>query len=252
MNGQYSAYWRETIIAALVLHAFIFAGIFFALTVSESEEKEASREFEWVDVEWVDTSTPIDLKLGSTEPDQAASTEEIYSQFGFMPLTIPELPPPDLPDWTAIDPPSPIESRPLPTTKPIDQEPQTQPSTPTQMPWGSAPLGSNESSVERIEKPVEEVSTGERRMAEPPVVIEEHYPPKSGAFHFDGAVSILVRIGEDGSVKRTRVMYSSGRMLVDGAAVSAALKWKFTPALDQNGQPMECDKILMFDFKDFQ
>ena len=235
------ARWRETIIASIVLHAVICAGIFLMLTAAEPEPKLASSELEWIEI---DSLVIRYLKLGSTEPDQAVSTEEIYSQFGFMPLTIPEMTPPDLPDWTAIDPPPPIEHQPIPQRS--VEQPSSDPPKPVQMPWGSAPLGS----VEDTEKPAEEVSTGVRQMAEPPVVIEEHYPLKSGAFKFDGSVGVLVRIGEDGSVKRTQVMYSSGRMLVDGAAVSAALKWKFTPALDRDGRPMECDKILTFNFKD--
>ncbi len=251
MKGQYSARWRETIIASIVLHAVICAGIFLTLTAAEPEPKLASSELEWIEIDSLETTLPDGLGLETESVEQPAATstaEEVYSQFGFMPLVIPEMPIPDIPDWTAIDPPAPSEHQSLPP--PIDQETTTQPSTPAQMPWGSAPLGSIEKNVERTEKPVEEVSTGARQMAEPPVVIEEHYPLKSGVFDYDGSVGVLVRIGEDGSVKRTQVMYSSGRMLVDGAAVSAAMKWKFTPALDQDGRPMECDKILTFNFKE--
>lgn len=253
MKEQYSARWRETILASIVLHAVIFAGAFLILTVSEPEQELASSELEWIEVDRWETALPDGFGLETESIDQAEATStstEVYSQFGFMPLVIPEMPMPDIPDWTALEPPPPpIEHRPLPPPRPSEQTTPTQPSTPVQMPWGSAPLGSDEKSVESTEKPVEEVSTGARRMAEPPVVIEEHYPLKSGAFNFDGSVGVLVRIGEDGSVTRTQVMYSSGRMLIDGAAVSAALKWKFTPALDQDGRPMECDKILTFDFK---
>lgn len=244
MKGQYSAQWRKTIIASVILHALIFLGLMGAMSLSREDQQVASSELEWIDVDWVEMSAD-GLAIEAPAIDQTtAATEdadEVYSRFGFMPLVIPDIPFPDisLPDWT----PPPIEHQTFTPPPTVEQPPKIEQQPPPQLPFGSAPLG-------REEKTVEDKPTENRRMSEPPVVIEEHYPPRSGTFHYDGSVSILIRIGEDGLVKQAQVMYSSDRMLVDGAAMAAARKWKFSPALDQDGRPMECDKILTFNFKD--
>ncbi len=79
----------------------------------------------------------------------------------------------------------------------------------------------------------------------------EVYPEEGSVLGFKGYISFAARIGKDGKVKSTEILQSSGRYFVDEIARKAAMQWAFKPALDQDGRPMECDKIITFDFKKF-
>ena len=105
-----------------------------------------------------------------------------------------------------------------------------------------------ESKIEK--KPESNVST-KPQMIEPPIVLNEVYPPKGG-IQFGGYVSVAATIGTDGTVKKVKVMRKSGRILVDNVAMNAAKQWTFKPAIDQNGKPMECDRIITFDFRNLK
>ena len=108
--------------------------------------------------------------------------------------------------------------------------------------------------VKQLEKNPESevvVAKGKQQLGEPPITLSEYYPPEGSGLNYKGYVSVAATIGKDGLVKRTKIMRTSGRMMVDNIAMSAAQKWTFKPALDQEGKPMECDKIITFDFKKF-
>ena len=68
---------------------------------------------------------------------------------------------------------------------------------------------------------------------------------------YNGTVVISATVDEEGNVTKTVVMRSSGRPKVDKAAMEAASKWKFTPAVDKNGKHVEVWYMVKFEPKDF-
>ena len=117
-----------------------------------------------------------------------------------------------------------------------------------------------EEAIEEIQKEVKEnpskaISGGVRsiksgsggQMAYAAEVIRDFYPPRD-IVKYKGRVTVFATIGKDGNVKRTRMAVSSGNRAVDEIAMSAARQWKFRPALDGNGKPMENTMIISIPF----
>ena len=236
MTG-YSTYWRTTIFAAIAFHFLAALGFSYVLPHLMPEPKiEDVAEFEWVDVDLL----PPDVTVIEAEAIPTETVQEVLPTFKaqdlFVPdLTIPELvfgketPPP--PEVKPLEPPKP---QPPPQVAKTEQEAQQQ--------------------VQSEEPPKEVVvvpANAKQQLGQPPVTITEVYPQKGSGLGYRGYVSIAATIGKDGKVRTTKVMRTSGRMFVDEIARKAAMQWTFKPALDQDGKPMECDKIITFDFKKF-
>jgi protein TonB len=64
----------------------------------------------------------------------------------------------------------------------------------------------------------------------------------------EGVVVLSVDVGRDGTVLRVEVTQSSGHGALDRAAVRAAKKWRFRPALD-NGRPVAARYVRTVRFK---
>lgn len=88
---------------------------------------------------------------------------------------------------------------------------------------------------------------GGRQMGQPPIVIQDSYPP-DGMYTFKGVVRVFTTIGTDGRVKSTRVAVTSGNRAVDELAMAFCRRWTFKPAKDSKGDPMECTKLIRIPF----
>ena len=234
MSG-YSTYWRTTIFAAIAFH-FLAALVFsYVLPHLMPEPKiEDVAEFEWVDVDLL----PPDVVVIEAQAIPAETLQETLPTFNAQDLFVPELTIPE----PIIEPPPQLEIKPIEPPKPqpppqvikTEQEAQQQ--------------------VQSEEPPKEVVvvpANAKQQLGQPPVTVTEVYPQKGSGLGYKGYVSIAATIGKDGKVRATKVMRTSGRMFVDEIARKAAMQWTFKPALDQDGKPMECDKIITFDFKKF-
>ena len=62
--------------------------------------------------------------------------------------------------------------------------------------------------------------------------------------------SEAVFLSEEQKTKREEAIVAKEKEAAE-IARKAAMQWAFKPALDQDGRPMECDKIITFDFKKF-
>jgi protein TonB len=63
------------------------------------------------------------------------------------------------------------------------------------------------------------------------------YPPESRRRGEEGVVRLALRVAADGRVESAEVSASSGHPRLDQAAVEAARRWRFRPAM-QAGQPV--------------
>ena len=108
-----------------------------------------------------------------------------------------------------------------------------------------------EEAITEIMKEVEEtpekeepkvLRSGEgKQIGQPGKILQAEQPPY-GAIQFKGRIAVSARIGTDGKVISTRIQVSSGNALYDRMARRIVEKqWKFEPAKDMNGQPMESD-----------
>lgn len=208
---NYSPCWRATIFAAIVLHVAAAIILSYVAPLFEPAPKiQTLVELEWIDL---DAAEEIVVDAEAIPSDEA----EAVPTFDAEALRVPELPalePIKLPE---LSPPQPV-TLPKPKPKPVEQP-----------------------------KPADD-DNDTRRMKTPPVTLTEVLPEK-GSSDFKGYVSLAVRIGKDGKVKSTEILQSSGQSSVDEISVEAARQWTFRPALDQLDRPMECDKIITFDFK---
>ena len=230
----YSTYWRTTIFAAIAFHFLAALGFSYVLPHLMPEPKiEDVAEFEWVDVDLL----PPDVVVIEAEAIPVETVQETLPTFSAQDLFVPDLTIPE----PIIEPPPQLEIKPIEPPKPeppqivkTEQEAQQQ--------------------VQSEEPPKEVVvvpANAKQQLGQPPVTITEVYPEKGSGLGYKGYVSIAATIGKDGKVKATKVMRTSGRMFVDEIAKKAAMQWTFKPALDQDGKPMVCDKIITFDFKKF-
>ncbi|MBR0289148.1 MAG: TonB family protein [Selenomonadaceae bacterium] len=229
---KYSAHWAATIFAAIAFHFFAALGFSYVLPYLTPEPKiENVAELEWVDVDLL----PPDVSVIEAEAIPSTTAQETLPTFDAKDLVIPEL--------TIPEP----KIEPLPEIKPIE------PPKPQPPPQVVKPEQKPEQKVENAEPPKEivEPKENQQRMGRPPITIMEVYPEKGSVLGFKGYISFAARLGKDGKVKSTEILQSSGRYFVDEIARKAAVQWTFKPALDQNGRPMECDKIITFNFKKF-
>ena len=74
------------------------------------------------------------------------------------------------------------------------------------------------------------------------------YPPLSAELGEQGTVVVRMQIGPDGFVTSADVVQTSGYPRLDGAAVAALSKWRFTPAIE-NGQPVPSEQVLPVRFR---
>lgn len=79
------------------------------------------------------------------------------------------------------------------------------------------------------------------QIGQPGKILHAEQPPY-GMINFKGRIAVSARIGTDGKVIRTHIMISSGNEYYDLTARRIVeRRWKFEPAKDMNGQPMESD-----------
>ena len=230
MNG-YSTHWAATIFAAIVFHFLAALAFSFVLPHLTSEKIfEDVVEIELVDEDFFQPEVVAQEAIPSTD------AQEILPTFDAKDLVVPEL--------KILEP----KIEPPPEIKPIEP-PKPQPPPKVE----SKPKPKPEQKSKPEEPPKEEVAPNEKRqlLVRPPITIMEVYPEEGSVLGFKGYISFAARIGKDGKVKSTEILQSSGRYFVDEIARKAAMQWAFKPALDQDGRPMECDKIITFDFKKF-
>ena len=233
MTGGYSAHWRTTIFAAIIFHFLTALGFTYVLPhlMPEPTIKDVA-EFEWVDVDLL----PPDVTVIEAEAIPAETVQEVLPMFNARDLFVPEF---------SIPEPVFVEEPPPPEIKPIERPQPPPPIVKTEQ-EAKQQIESEESPKEVVVVP-----QGKQQLGQPPITIEEVYPEKGSGLGYKGYVSIAATIGKDGKVKATKVISTSGRMFVDEIARKASMQWTFKPALDQDGKPMQCDKIITFDFKKF-
>ena len=224
MTG-YSTYWRTTTALGLT---YVLPHLIPEPTIKDVAE-----------IEWIDVDLPDDVVVVEAEAiPQDTPPQEILPLFNARELFVPEFQIPE----PVIEEPPPSEIKPIEPPK-IQPPPQIVPNEQPPQPKAE------------VEEPPKEVvvvpSNSKQQIGQPPVTITEYYPEKGSGLGYKGYVSIAATIGKDGKVRATKVMRTSGRYFVDEIARKAAMQWTFKPALDQEGKPMECDKIITFDFKKF-
>ena len=142
---------------------------------------------------------------------------------------------------------------------PADAPPDVKPTfdaTALVLPELQSPAPNVEPALAPQVKPLERTPTpkpadNRQVVTRPPITINAVYPEKGSGLGFKGYVSFAAHLSKEGKVTSTEILQSSGRYFVDEIARKAAEQWTFKPALDQHGRPMECDKIITFDFKKF-
>ena len=235
MTG-YSTYWRTTIFASIAFHFLTVLGFSYVLPhlIPEPTIEDV------VPIEWVDVDLPENVVVVQEEAIPLETVQETLPLFNARDLFVPEL---QIPDPVIVE-----EIPPLPDPKPIEP-PKLQPP-----PKIVQPQQDTQQQAQDEEPPKEVVvvpANSKQQIGQPPVTLTEVYPEKGSGLGYRGYVSIAATIGKDGKVRATKVMRTSGRFFVDEIARKAAMQWTFKPALDQDGKPMECDKIITFDFKKF-
>jgi hypothetical protein len=160
-------------------------------------------------------------------------------------------------EWVDI-----AEETPIPVEEPQEQEPEPEPPPPPPPPETEEPEEVEavveaeipEEAITEILKDVQDMKddaaesapkvlrSGERKqMGQPGKILHAEQPP-FGVIDFKGRIAVSAHIGKDGKVMYTRIMISSGNLIYDRMARRIVeTKWKFTPASDVNGEPMESD-----------
>ncbi len=235
MTG-YSTYWRTTIFASIAFHFLMALGFSYVLPHLMPEPTiEDAAEFEWVDVDLL----PDDVTIIEAEAIPVENVQTTLPTFNARDLFVPDL---SIPESVLAE-----EPPPLPEPKIIETPKPTPPQIMNNEP--PAQIKAEEPSPDK--EVVVVPKNTKQLLGQPPVTVTEFYPEKGSGLGYKGYVSIAATIGKDGKVKATKVMRTSGRYFVDEIARKAAMQWTFKPALDQEGKPMECDKIITFDFKKF-
>lgn len=78
--------------------------------------------------------------------------------------------------------------------------------------------------------------------------ISPQYPDSERAARHEGRAVISVTILKDGSEASATIVESSGWPMLDAAALDTARLWKFAPALDDLGRPIDSTKNIGISF----
>lgn len=217
---EYSPHWREIFFAAVALHVLIIAAWkIFSPNFFPEPLPPVVQEISFVEVNL---------------PEEISTDEEIFQpvETPTTPEILPEIPP--LPEPVYIEEPK--------TPEKIERV--EEPEKISQPEKISAP----EKNLEQ-KNPVPAQEDRDKLLVQPPVTVKEFYPAEGSGLGYKGQVYVMATIGKDGKVRETKIIMSSGRILVDGLAQDYAKKWEFRPALDAEGKPMVCDKVIVIDFK---
>ena len=199
-------------ILAVVL-IFIFPKIFPAPTVP------VVKVIEWVAVDLSDEVTAIDEPAITAPLENDSADEFNFAPIELPPLEIPKLEP--LPQLEIVKPPAPPPVQPK-----IEAPPNVD--------------------AEKISEPDED-STENQQWVSVPILILAVYPEEN--FGYSGEIMIMATIGKDGKVKNAELVFPTGNIDADSAALDAAKKWTFKPALDKDGKPTECSYSIIMNFK---
>lgn len=233
---NYPKHWRLAFVLALFLHFFIWSGMTFLVPLLGSKPTIAADDAIALEDVPGDDGEEGDAGADEGTPDEAPPEPEPEPQPEPEPEPEPQpedaLPPEDAPDETEdFDDTSPIIA---------DDDADAIAQFKQEVAEAKTNTGKKVSSIVVRKGNGQHLNTA-------PKLLADYYPPE-GLTKFKGRVTVAATIGKNGHVVRTKIMVTSGQMLVDQHAINAVKKWFFKPALDDKGQPMEVDKIISIPF----
>ena len=200
---QYQTHWRLAFVLAFFFHiiAWLFLTILIPHVFKALEAPPQEEPMEWVEL--ADDPGPPEEEQQEEEP--------------------PPPPPPPPPE------PEQVEEEPAVVEAEVPEEAITE------------ILKEVEETADKPEEPKVLRSGEGKQIGQPGKILHAEQPPY-GVIQFKGRIAVSARIGTDGKVISTRIQVSSGNALYDRMARRIVEKqWKFEPAKDMNGQPMESD-----------
>ena len=228
---SYSANWRLYYVIAFFAH--IVAWLFFSLAVPylkiESEPPPVLEEMSWESIDDVFLIDEPGEEIVVEPEEEPQPTPEIVPVF--VPETIPE---------------PPIEVVETPIEEETPQEAEDEQEAIAKLQEKPADVSETENGNIAIRS-----NSNGQTMGEPAKLIVE-VQPTEGALSFKGRISVSAHINREGEVDATKIMISSGNLIFDNVAMNIVRKeWKFKPATDTEGKPMESNYIcsLYFNIK---
>ena len=200
---QYQTHWRLAFVLAFFFHiiAWLFLMILIPHVFKALEPPPQEEPMEWVEL--ADDPGPPEEEQPEEEP--------------------PPPPPPPPPE------PEQVEEEPAVVEAEVPEEAITE------------ILKEVEETADKPEEPKVLRSGEGKQIGQPGKILHAEQPPY-GVIQFKGRIAVSARIGTDGKVISTKIQVSSGNALYDRMARRIVEKqWKFEPAKDMNGQPMESD-----------
>ena len=200
---HYQTHWRLAFVLAFFFHiiAWLFLTILIPHVFKALEAPPQEEPMEWVEL--ADDPGPPEEEQQEEEP--------------------PPPPPPPPPE------PEQVEEEPAVVEAEVPEEAITE------------ILKEVEETADKPEGPKVLRSGEGKQIGMPGKILHAEQPPY-GVIEFKGRIAVSARIGTDGKVISTRIQVSSGNALYDRMARRIVEKqWKFEPAKDMNGQPMESD-----------
>ena len=200
---HYQTHWRLAFVLAFFFHiiAWLFLTILIPHVFKALEAPPQEEPMEWVEL--ADDPGPPEEEQPEEEP--------------------PPPPPPPPPE------PEQVEEEPAVVEAEVPEEAITE------------ILKEVEETADKPEEPKVLRSGEGKQIGQPGKILHAEQPPY-GVIQFKGRIAVSARIGTDGKVISTKIQVSSGNALYDRMARRIVEKqWKFEPAKDMNGQPMESD-----------
>ena len=276
---HYTSHWRLSFILALVVHFFLWSGATFLLPLLVPEPPVMAAGTE-IMLEDIPLATEEELPAGEepgTEDSSAQGSEPDGEEGTLSAAEAAALAAAlkDIPDHVAVSAGAPagtvgpvtesdVSGKPEePKTKQAGNKPEEKkPEEEKPLDKEVAVITADEAeAIRELKRQIEEAEknpdgsvgtivirrkgTG-GQMGQPARLIADSYP--ATGVNFRGRVSVFATIGKDGNVKKTKVAVTSGRRSIDEIAMAACRRWRFKPALDHNGQPMDCIQIISIPF----
>jgi protein TonB len=143
----------------------------------------------------------------------------------------------------------PVQPPPAIVPPPLAPEPEPDSAPETEAPGDTDPPAATPGSD--LQSPAADAPFQLGEVARPPAVIQKvmpEYPRTARAERIDGLVVLRVVISADGAVEPGRIQVVHSVPALDGVAIAAIQRWRFSPAIAHTGQPVRVVIEVPFQF----
>ena len=245
----YKTNWLRSFLVSVVLHGLLLVSLNAAAGLLETKEDVATEmgiplEMNVPGTEGEEPGSPDGDINGSVDGEVPAGTEGAVLTSTHLAGQEDNKPEPE-PEPEAKNEPEPEQNQPADNGAPVLSKEEEEALENYKKKLAEAQKAAGKKRVGPVI--VKKGNGGGQSMGQPPRLIEDCYPAV-GLTKYHGRVTVFATIGKNGNVIKTKIAVGTRNRFINEIAMAACRRWRFKPALDSKGKPMECIRIISIPF----